>query len=199
LTPDAAFHTLKAMAKLFQPLQIPGHASRRPDVDPVGSSAARLLKSLEGRWTLSRTVDGFGKMNGFASFRRVLVGLEYREEGILTLDSGSSHSAFRRLFYCEEDEAIVIRFPPTSEPGAILHRLALIKTGDGPWPLEAADTHHCGQDTYHGIYIFETPVTISTEIAVRGPKKNTTINTLLRKSASSRQVAAKLGWRKAGA
>lgn len=175
------------MAKLFQPLQIPGHASRRPDLDPVGSSAAaRLLKSLEGRWTLSRTVDGFGKMNGFASFRRVMVGLEYREEGILTLDSGSSHSAFRRLFYCEEDEAIVIRFPATSEPGAILHRLALIKTGEGPWPLEAADTHHCGQDTYHGIYRFETPVRISTEIAVRGPRKNTTINTLLRKSASSR-------------
>jgi hypothetical protein len=160
----------------------------------VGSSvAAGLLKSLEGRWTLSRTVEGFGKMSGFASFRRVSGGLEYREKGILTLNSGSSHSAFRRLFYCDEDETIVIRFPPTSEPGEVLHRLALIKTGDRPWPLEAVDTYHCGQDTYHGIYRFETPVRIGTKIAVHGPKKNTSINTLLQKSASSHQIASKHG------
>lgn len=39
--------------------------------------------------------------SGLASFRRVTLGvLEYCEEGMLTLNSGSSHSAFRRLFYC---------------------------------------------------------------------------------------------------
>jgi hypothetical protein len=155
------------------------------------STAARVLfENLEGSWTLSRAMEGFGKMTGVGVFRplspRVL---EYREEGVLTLNSGGTCNAFRTLFYCLEGARILIRFRPSSQEGDILHGLRVAQTGASLWPLNADDTHHCGQDAYHGIYRFETPIRISIAIAVRGPKKNTLINTLLLKSAPSNRIS----------
>jgi hypothetical protein len=135
-------------------------------------------------------MEGFGKMSGFGVFRPLSPGvLEYREEGVLKLDSGGTCHAFRTLFYCKEGADILIRFRPTSQAEDVLHRLAVVQTGACLWPLNAVDTHYCGQDTYRGIYRFETPVRISIAIAVRGPKKNTLINTLLLKSVSSNRIS----------
>lgn len=135
-------------------------------------------------------MEGFGKMSGFGVFHPLSPRmLEYREEGVLTLNAGGTCYASRTLFYCEEGAHILIRFRPTSQEGDILHRLPVAQTGASLWPLNADDTHHCGQDTYHGIYRFETPSRISIAIAIRGPKKNTQINTLLLKSASSNRIS----------
>ncbi len=135
-------------------------------------------------------MEGLGKMSGFGVFLPLSPRiLEYREEGVLTLNSGGTCNAFRRLFYCLESAHILIRFRPTSHEGDILFRLPVAQTDASLWPLCAEDTHHCGQDTYHGIYRFETPIRISIAIAVRGPKKNTQISTLLLKSDPSTRIS----------
>lgn len=123
------------------------------------STPARVLfESLEGRWTLTRILTGFGEMTGMATFRPLSRHvLEYREEGVLTLTSGTTHSAFRTLFYLHQGDHILVCFRPASRPKDLLHGLA-VGRADVPWPQNVDDTHFCGADSYHGRYEFETAV-----------------------------------------
>src|SRR5271168_3897291 len=111
-------------------------------VNTNASTPARVLfESLEGRWTLGRIVTGFGEMSGLASFRPLSRQvLEYREEGVLSLTSGTSHSASRTLFYLHQDDHILVCFRPSSRPKDLLHRLA-VGRAEVPWPQNVDDTH----------------------------------------------------------
>lgn len=127
-------------------------------------------------------------MSGLATFRPLSRQvLQYREEGVLSLTSGTSHSAFRTLFYLNQDDHILVCFRPSSRPKDLLHRLA-VGRAEVPWPQNVDDTHICGADSYHGRYGFETPVRITIAITVRGPRKNALINTLLLKSAPTSKL-----------
>ena len=122
-------------------------------------------------------------MRGSAQIQRLSPHiLEYREEGTLKLKRGDEFAAFRSLFYCKEDDNIVVRFRPTRVDEDILHRLHVVKNNSGFWPSHARDAHYCGNDIYRGRYCFEAPGKVRILIAVTGPKKDSLIDTLLLKT-----------------
>jgi Family of unknown function (DUF6314) len=141
-----------------------------------------VFEDLQGCWNLARKIEGFGAMQGLSRIRMVSPQIfEYREEGTLILNAGGEFAAFRTLFYCREDDDIVVRFKPSFSDEDTLHRLRLVNYGPDVWPSCADDTHYCGRDTYRGHYCFEVPGRVRIRVAVNGPKKNSVIDTLLSK------------------
>lgn len=144
-----------------------------------------IFEDLQGCWSLNRTIKGFGAMRGSAQIQQLSPQiLEYREEGTLKLNTGGEFAAFRSMFYCRENDDIVVRFRPTSADADILHRLHVVKDSSGFWPSSAHDAHYCGGDIYRGRYCFEAPGKVRILIAVTGPKKNSLIDTLLSKTGA---------------
>ncbi len=121
-------------------------------------------------------MSGVGEMNGSAWFTWLdEETLQYREEGELRLFSGSSHLAYRELFYSLDTNRIVVRLRLGSDPQHLLFQLALEPSGPTPWPASSSAIHICGQDTYEGGYVFETRHQFRTTVKVNGPSKNYTI------------------------
>ena len=143
-----------------------------------------LFAGLEGCWTLQRTIYGFGVMDGSVGIREVGPGiLEYREEGLVELDSGKSFVATRAYYYCLEGEDIVVRFRLSEEACDVLHRLRFAFGDHGAWPSEASDIHFCGKDVYQGYYSFPTPDEIRIRMVIIGPKKDSVIETRLSRTS----------------
>jgi len=147
--------------------------------------ADAIFEDLRGSWSLNRTIKGFGAMRGSAQIQRLSSQIfEYREEGTLKLKTGEELAAFRTMFYCKENDDIVVRFRPTIADEDILHRLHVVKNSNSLWPSHARDAHYCGRDIYRGHYSFEEPGRVRILIAVTGPKKNSLIETLLLKTGA---------------
>ena len=135
-----------------------------------------LLDALRGEWSLTRTIPGQGTMAGTARFEPHRPGvLRYREEGVLTLASGLPLRVSREYFYVVEADRVRVAFADGGEPGETLHSLRLA----GSWPLEAADVHRCGADTYEGSYRFEGDGRLTITMVVRGPAKDYAIHSTL--------------------
>jgi hypothetical protein len=144
---------------------------------------APLFKSLSGHWILNRAIAGFGKMDGRAIFTPLNPWtLQCREQGEMRLESGSSFSAYRDLFYLLEEDHIAVRSQLPQATETLLFRLRPERTGPGIWPACANDIHYCGRDTYAAEYRFESPDRITIKIDVRGPQKDFVIETLLTQS-----------------
>ncbi len=141
-----------------------------------------IFADLEGIWTLDRRIEGFGSMQGHATFRRVSSEvLEYCEEGLFKLESGSEFNAFRMLFFYRESPGIVVRSRLGLDAQDLLFRLKIEADAERPWPSVAGDEHLCGQDTYRACYTFEAPGRMLITIDVTGPRKNARIDTALSK------------------
>ena len=143
-----------------------------------------IFAHLIGTWNLDRKIEGIGVMVGNVEILRISNRiLAYNEHGTFRLDSGREFTAFRSLFYCWEHNDIVVRFQQIPAEADVLHRLRIRPAGDDPWPAEGYDVHHCGQDTYRGLYRFEAPDRFTIQIEVLGPHKNALIDTELTKAS----------------
>jgi hypothetical protein len=136
--------------------------------------AARIFCSLEGSWSLKRTISNFGKIDGTATFTNCTHDsgvLRYREEGVLFSDNGQTHVLFREYYYQLSGQQIVVFF---DQPRAHLFHTLSFATSV---PITATASHVCKQDRYDAAYSFVLPLKWSLAYTVSGPEKNYAIKT----------------------
>lgn len=146
--------------------------------------AKKIFFSLQGQWSLERTTNGHGKMQGMASFLPLeghhLV-LFYKEEGEHILENGTSVSFFRENIYCLNQDYLDVYFAHNRKRGAFFHRLFFSKN---PKDCLAHGEHLCGQDLYEGTYQFIDPNRFTILYRIKGPQKNMQICTLFQRQIS---------------
>lgn len=128
----------------------------------------RIFHTLQGVWSLSRTVHGHGKMHGTATFiKKSPCTLFYTETGLLKLHDGPAFESYRNYIYELKNEKITAFF----EDGRFFHELEF-DTG-----VDARGHHECGLDLYRASYRFNGPRSFELQWAVTGPKKDYIIQT----------------------
>lgn len=139
------------------------------------------FNALAGRWQMSRAITGgsVGQMTGIASFTAGGPDrLDYAERGQLTLPGGPVLDVFRRYTYrLLADGRIAIDFADGPTPGTRFVTLAFAAGAEGAGDgvegrCSATDLHHCGDDLYHATMALDLPDRFSTEIRVKGPRKD---------------------------
>jgi hypothetical protein len=108
--------------------------------------------------------------------------LHYREEGELRLADGTTLAATREYRWVLRadgaDERIDVLFAEDRWSGGLMHTLRLDPTGT------ARDVHHCEADDYTGTYAFTPPDLVVITMDVRGPAKDYTTRTTLRRRSA---------------
>ena len=113
-------------------------------------TGASLLATLEGTWSIVRTIEPGGSLAGTARFVRRPDGVfDYIERGTLELDGGRFATERRYLFEARET-GFAVFFP--GEPRRLFHEVVLAAAADGA--LVGAATHPCGPDMYFSAYRF---------------------------------------------
>ncbi|KYO51041.1 DUF6314 family protein [Tistrella mobilis] len=134
---------------------------------------AAAFAGLAGLWRLAREIPDQGRMSGEAVFtqgddRRAL---QYRETGTLELPDGRRLDVFRAYTWrLLGDGRIAIDFADGATPGARF--VTLDFAADEAGGLQAADSHLCGADLYEATIRLDLPQAFSTDIRVRGPRKD---------------------------
>lgn len=146
------------------------------------SKAIEIFRHLEGTWGFKREISGEGKAEGKAFFRKSSTPLEfhYREDGFFINTKGEKFKTFREYIYRYENGTISVYF--TDPPDKLLHTLIFFNSSSIP-PFMAHAKHLCECDTYDATYQFDSHCTFTLTYAVKGPKKNYTIETYFEKNS----------------
>jgi hypothetical protein len=146
--------------------------------------SAVLLASLEGAWSIVRSIHPGGSLAGTATFTRRLDGLfDYDERGELLLDGGRFATERRYLFEALP-HGFAVFFP--GEPRRLFHEVALEPAADGA--LVGAASHPCGPDMYFSSYRFAGDGFAISHRA-EGPRKNYSLATTYTRDTARRQAA----------
>ena len=146
-------------------------------------SAEKIFFSLEGKWGLTRSTNGFGKMKGDALFSLIpdtMPSFSYREEGIYETPYGEDLLFYRDYIYVLYDGKIEIYFASHQKKQHLFHTLTF-----APSRKECAvSVHLCGKDLYTPTYVFLDEDTFTLEYKVKGPKKDLVIQTYFQRRAN---------------
>ncbi|WP_372001373.1 DUF6314 family protein [Tistrella mobilis] len=137
------------------------------------ADVAAAFAGLSGVWRLSRDIPGQGRMSGEAVFTPGADSTvwRYRETGVLDLPDGRRLDVFRAYTWrLLDDGRIAIDFADGATSGARF--VTLDFAADEAGGLQAADSHLCGADLYQAIIRLDLPQAFSTDIRVRGPRKD---------------------------
>jgi hypothetical protein len=135
----------------------------------------RIFGALPGEWHLTRSIDGYGTLEGEATFQPCAPGvLLYAERGRLALTGRCALEARQEHYYFLEPDGIRVVFTT----GETLHRLRFPDAA-GAWPALGEDVHRCGRDSYAGAYRFESEQRLSVTMRVEGPSKRYAIHSAL--------------------
>lgn len=136
----------------------------------------KIFNNLEGFWLFHREVPG-GSMEGKACFFKTSSSMyDFKEEGLLKLD-GQTHQVYREYVYQLEENSIAIFFK--EQPLRLFQRLDFTPSQDYPYSIY--DIHHCGADSYRGVYTFVSSREFAVQQIVKGPCKNHQILTTFSK------------------
>ncbi len=142
------------------------------------------LDAFRGDWNLTRRIEDrragrCGHFTGSARFLPMTGGLDYREEGMLTL-GGAPFRASRRYLWSEPGAGTVeLRFAD----GRFFHRFRL----DAGHP---AAEHPCGDDLYRVAYDFSRWPCWRAEWRVIGPAKAYTLVSEYRPTGQGEETTA---------
>lgn len=156
-----------------------------------GPTCREVFAALPGAWDLDRTFEpAIGTMRGVATFTPADDAvLAYREDGELRRSDGFTGPVYREyrwvLVAGDTDERIDVLFAADRWSGGLMHTLRLDPTGT------ARDVHHCDADDYTGTYAFTPPDLVVITMDVRGPAKDYTICTTLRRRGSPRTARSR--------
>ncbi|MBI2707255.1 MAG: hypothetical protein HYX35_02945 [Proteobacteria bacterium] len=138
---------------------------------------------FQGTWTLERTTNGFGKMQGTASFfpfSDQLPALLYREEGTFLTPQANLFDFYKEYIYFFNHEQIEVYFAS----GETKQDLFLSLTAS-PKDDSATGTHLCEKDLYLATYRFLDNDTFTLHYDVKGPKKDLKIETYFKRDPLS--------------
>lgn len=168
--------------------QVPrgGHEEdEKEEVERDALAIPRLFQGLEGEWNLQRNLGKQGSMQGTACFRSLdnAPRYHYKEEGLVTLDTGKQLPAQREYIYAYDGRTISVYFrdPVSKQKGGLLHTLQFSTPPSQGWPLHAKGIHRCNPDVYYADYTFRSYKEFHMRYRVLGPRKNYTITTLFSK------------------
>lgn len=144
--------------------------------------ATRAWALFTGEWAVHRTLGPYGVFRGRASFVSLTAeARRYTERGEVTMPQGGVLRAEQTFHYRVESDGIrVYRHSPLGGELELLHALRF----DATEPGVATGIHHCGDDVYRARYQFASDVLFYLTYVVTGPRKNVTIHSRYRKSAS---------------
>ncbi|MEO1550060.1 MAG: DUF6314 family protein [Pseudomonadota bacterium] len=101
------------------------------------------LDAFAGDWSLHRRIldaQGSATLEGRVTFHAAPTGLRYREQGVLTLPTGTRVEAERTYFWERGSDGVTVRF----DDGRPFHHMH---------PGITTDVHHdCSPDRYSGRY-----------------------------------------------
>ena len=129
-----------------------------------------IFNALIGQWMLKRIITPGGVFEGTATFARVSEGvLNYKEEGLFTLDNGNKLNPTKSYQWCLEEGSIVVYFNDGVTKGQRFHELEFISNAS------AMAKHLCSPDTYDSQYSFsDMPQRFTITHVVEGPEKDYT-------------------------
>ncbi len=149
------------------------------------SNTAKIFKNLRGNWTIERTIDNQGRMNGIAWFRNSnneQNTLHYREEGVFTLNSGRSCNIYREYVYRFQNNNISAYFVENGKTDRLFHILEFDSPALTGSTMKAKAKHICRCDTYDVIYEFYSDNAFNIIYQVKGPLKNYVSSTFFKRS-----------------
>jgi hypothetical protein len=140
---------------------------------------AEVMKGLAGTWLFDRVIEGYGTMQGLATFSPLDQGrLAYREEGNLRLVDGTEFQAEREYIFGVRVDGFDVFFK--ENPPRLFHEISLSSRG-GAVRAGSAD-HLCGPDTYKSTYTFLPDGRFIIQHIVSGPRKDYTMTTTYSRS-----------------
>lgn len=135
--------------------------------------------SLQGKWALKRSTNGFGDMQGIAVFSPFIdqrPALLYREEGVFLTSQEGLFDFYREYIYFLADQKIDVYFSSKSIKQALF--LSLTSSSSN---CSVTGAHTCKDDLYLATYQFLGDNTFTLHYDVKGPKKDFTIKTLFQR------------------
>lgn len=105
--------------------------------------------------------------------------LRYREEVVVTTLQGARFDGVREYLYLLCGGDLVLRFADAYRAGNEYLRLAFTEDRG---VATAVGRHHCGQDIYTHRMTWVSETRFTTEIAVKGPKKDDRLDSDYRRS-----------------
>jgi hypothetical protein len=131
------------------------------------------LERLLGEWRIEREIPGQGSMSGIASF--VVAGdsgVLYRESGEVRLHDGTRLRGEQCYFYKAITNGFAVYFHDSAE---LFERVTFLGGEGEAWVGRAE--HLCKSDVYASRYVFYGDGTFEIRHAVRGPRKDYSIQT----------------------
>ncbi len=132
--------------------------------------------SLQGKWALKRSTNGFGNMQGVAVFSPFVgqyPSLLYREEGTFFTPQEGLFDFYRDYIYFLNDKQIDVYFVSVSKKQDLFLSLTPSSTN-----RSATGSHMCKEDLYVATYQFLDSDTFTLYYEIKGPKKDLIIETL---------------------
>ncbi|SFS07610.1 DUF6314 family protein [Yoonia litorea] len=119
-----------------------------------------------GDWQISREISDFrlkqtGTLEGRARFVQENGCVHYAEAGTLRFAGGAPLTAERRYLWTFTDGEVLVAY----DDGAPFHSFAIAETVQ-------ATPHLCGEDMYHGTYLFGSFPDWEVLWSVKGPRKD---------------------------
>jgi hypothetical protein len=142
-----------------------------------------VFDRLAGVWSIDRSIEPGGRFEGQALFRPDGPDrLAYQEKGDMILADGSRFEATRRYVYDWIGNwiqgRIVVRFDDGPNRGNVFLKLDLRSADDAAEPIEARDSHLCGEDVYDATYRFVDAGRFEFTCRVHGPRKDYVLRTV---------------------
>jgi hypothetical protein len=133
-----------------------------------------VFSNLPGKWSLDRTIEGQGSMQGVATFTPIDDdNLAYREEGNFKLLDGTELQAEQEYIFRVRSDGFDVLFKES--PPRLFLEISLAQD-DGSKYLGCA-SHLCGRDTYQSTYTFLPNGDFVIRYVVGGPRKDYTMVT----------------------
>lgn len=141
----------------------------KPTERSAWGDPGEMLRHLSGRWTFQRTIEGFGAMDGAATFTPGDAGcLNYHEKGILKLTKGGEFPAERDYIFRWRKDGFDVLFK--EDQPRLFQEISLAPTHDSG--LSGVGDHLCVRDTYSSRYEFLPDGRFTIRHVVNGPAKD---------------------------
>lgn len=145
---------------------------------------AHFFQRLPGIWTINRSISGYARMQGEASFSQIKANanaLHYHEQGTLTLEGSQKTLACYQDYvyrYQNEQKVISVHFVEEGNTDRWFHTLRFSTANE----ISTAEGNHlCNQDIYLAVYKSIDKDHFEVIYKVKGPKKDYESHTFFRR------------------
>ena len=138
-------------------------------------TTAKVFDMMHGVWSITRTIAGYGFMNGTAKFERTINRLDelvYKENGLFMFDNGNKAEAHKEYLYRLNKKTNELEIYFADNNNRLFHTLKFNDhDSDGEY-LTANAVHECSNDIYKIKYEIFGDNEFKIIYTVNGPSKD---------------------------